>query len=144
MASAKKPKLTTKQAKFVKAVTSGTPAYKAAMQVYDAKNLNVANTIAVENMQKPTIAQAIEAAYEKQGITPEALVQPLADGLKANKVVQIEGDFFQTDVPDHGIRLRAAGLAAQWIGIGKQQDGTVPPALHFHNHSGEKKEGYSF
>jgi hypothetical protein len=130
-------KLTKKQREFVKEVSKGTPAYKAAQKAYDTKDLSVANAIAVENLQKPSIAQALEAAYEKLGISVEAIVRPVADGLQATK-----SDMSQGTIPDHTTRLKAAGMAAQWIGVGRETQ--VNGGIHFHQHTGEKKEDYGF
>lgn len=89
---AKKPKLTVKQAKFVKAVAEGKPGYKAAMEAYDTNSPNVANTIAVENMQKPTIMEALHIEFEKQGITLEKIVKPVANALDSEDIeLQLKG-----------------------------------------------------
>lgn len=113
----KKRKLTPKQSKFVKAVSEGQPAYKAAMAAYNAKNLNVANAIAVENLQKPTIQQAVEDEMTRQGITLEAIIRPVAKALSAKRVVQLEGDFYETEVDDIPTQLKGVQFAAQWAGL---------------------------
>lgn len=74
-------KLTQKQAKFIKGVAEGKPAYKAAAEAYDAKDLTVANAIAVENLQKPSIREALDEAMVKAGITPELIIAPVAEAL---------------------------------------------------------------
>ncbi len=141
--SAKKPKkLTVKQAKFVKAKSEGKTGVEAARIAYDVVDYNTANVIASENLQKPTIQQALEAEYEKQGLTMSAIVKPIADGVKANRVVQVEGDFFETEVPDLPTRITAAKVAAMWLGVGKEQ--IVSGGVHFHQHTEGKREGYDF
>jgi len=110
----KVPKLTPKQAKFVKGVNEGKTKVAAAMEAYPNATYQTARVIAAENIAKPSIAQALEAAYERQGITVDAIVRPVADGLLAERTVIIgNGDqAFADQVPDHGVRLKAAGMAS--------------------------------
>jgi len=65
-------KLTVKQRKFIKKYieTKGNGT-QAALEAYDTDKPNVANAIAVENLQKPTVKEAIEQALIKLGLTPE-------------------------------------------------------------------------
>ena len=74
--------LTQKQAKFVQGIAEGKPAYKAAYDAYDTKSLVIANNIAVENRQKPSIKAAIEKAMAGHEITAEIAVKPVADALR--------------------------------------------------------------
>lgn len=140
--SPKKPKLTPKQAKYVKAKTEGKSGTEAARIAYNVKDNTVAAAISGENLRKPTIAAALEAAYERQGITVDAIVKPIADGLVANRVVTVEGDFYETEVADLPTRISAAKTAAQWIGVGK--DPIISGGVHFHQHTSEKQDNYEF
>lgn len=118
-------KLTDKQRKFVKAKLEGKTGVEAAMIAYPSVDYSVANAIAGENLKKPSIQEALEAAYAKRGLTIDALVAPHADALTANKVVPIEGDFYETDVPDHTTRMNASKNLAQFIGLGRTGEGTT-------------------
>lgn len=123
--------LTTKQKKFVKEyvkdqLTNPTPPIaKAAMTVYDidqsdpAKALNTANQIAVENLQKPTIKEAIEKAMEKHNITIDAAVKPIADGLTATRYVGAGETGFEA--VDHTTRLKASGMALKLMGAEQKE-----------------------
>jgi hypothetical protein len=82
MAQAKKPKLTVKQAKFVKGVAEGKPKYKAAMDAYNTTSMDVAANIANENLKKTTIQEALHIALEKAGITVDLAVAPISQALK--------------------------------------------------------------
>jgi len=138
--------LTVKQKKFVKAYVekdgNGQEAVKA---VYDVNSDAVASTIASENMRKPNVKFAIEQALEKHGITMDAAVAPIADGLKADKVsVTGLGDqAFAEVTPDHSVRLKASAMALKLMGADKGE-ATLSPSLHFHQHIEEKKGGYDF
>lgn len=138
----KRRKLTPKQAKFVKGVNEGKTKVAAAMEAYPGQSYNVARVTAAENLNKPSIASALEAAYERQGITIDALVQPIADGLQAEKTVIIGSgdDAFADQIPDHSIRIAAAKLGGQWLGMGKEV--AVSGGVHFHQHTAEKKAQY--
>lgn len=78
-----KGKLSPKQAKFVKGIADGKPNYVAALEAYDTDSPEVANAIAVENLQKPSIQQAIEKARIELNITPERALKPIDDALNA-------------------------------------------------------------
>lgn len=140
--SLRKPKLTPKQAKFVKAKIAGKSGVAAAQEAYPGVDYSVANAIAHENLNKPSIAAALEAAYARQGITVDALVKPIADGLQAEKTIIIGSgdDAFADQIPDHSIRIAAAKLGGQWLGMGKEV--AVSGGVHFHQHTAEKKAEY--
>lgn len=70
-------KLSGKQRKFVSAYIKKPNATEAAMQAYDASNRKVAQNIGSENLSKPIIQQAIDAALLKVGATPEFAVNQL-------------------------------------------------------------------
>lgn len=78
---AKTPKLTQKQAKFVRGIAEGKTNTQSALEAYDTDSYEVANAIAVENLQKPSIQQAVELARVKLGITPERALKPIDDAL---------------------------------------------------------------
>lgn len=76
------PKLTPKQAKFVKEyVRNDGNGTKAALKAYDVKNEHTANVMAAENLAKPGIQQALLKAAERMGITEEKIMQPVVDAL---------------------------------------------------------------
>lgn len=135
--AATKPKLTTKQAKFVKAKIEGKTGTAAAMEAYGV-SYNTARSMAAENMAKPSIQEALHVEFAKQGITLEAIVKPIADGLKATKQNEYTGEIKE----DHSIRLKSSSMAAQFMGIGKTAP--IEGGIHFHNHVEEKKGDYEF
>lgn len=116
MASRKEPKLTRKQAEFVKLVNSGMPGYKAALAVYDTDDPKTASVIAAENLGKPSILQAVNDELVRQGLTTEKLVKPVVDAIQATKIVTspTEPD---KEVPDHNIRLKGVAIASKWLGV---------------------------
>lgn len=119
-----KTKLTVKQAKFVKAKAEGKTGVQAAMEAYDTTDYRVANTIAVENMQKLTIQQAVEQSMERQGLTVDLVIKPIVDGLVAKKYM---GEGNPIEVPDHSTRLKASGMALDLMGAkrGEAQGTTI-------------------
>lgn len=112
---ANKPRnLTVKQKKFVKEyVATDGNGQKAAKAAYDVKSDSVARTVASENLTKPNIKEAIEAALIQHGITIEAATKPIADGLYA---------FKDDDQPDHSVRLKASGMALKLLGADQKAD----------------------
>lgn len=80
----KKPKLTPKQAKFVRGIAEGKTNTQAVIEAYDIESKdieNVASSIAAENLRKPTIQDAIEIARVKLNLTPERALKPIDDAL---------------------------------------------------------------
>ena len=130
--------MTRKQTKFVKAIAEGKPAYKAAALAYDIKSkdkMNVANAIAVENLQKPTIREAIDALMVKHNLTIDSALIPIKKGLSAKKVVQIEGDYFETEVDDLDMQLKASDRVLKLHGAYKDQGTGTNFHLHLNNNS---------
>lgn len=76
-----KAKLTQKQAKFVKGIAQGKTNTQSALEAYDTASYEVASAIAVENLQKPSIQEAIEIARVKLNLTPERALKPIDDAL---------------------------------------------------------------
>lgn len=121
-----KPKLTPKQAKYVKAKAEGKTGVEAAMIAYDTKDYGVANAISGENLKKPSIQQAVQESMARQGLTVDQVVKPIVDGLKADKpsFVDKDGNEHGGGV-DHSIRLKASGMALDLMGARKQGDTNV-------------------
>lgn len=131
-------RLSIKEAKLVKAVTEGKNQTEAGLAADSDRTPESARVWANQALQKTTVQEAIQAELAKQGITLEKIVKPIADALEANKIVTspTEPD---SVVPDHSIRLKATGMAAQFMGIGKTAD---TPTIHFHQHVAEQREKY--
>ena len=75
-------KLTIKQKKFVKAYVAndgnGKQAYK---EAYGVTNDNTAAAEASTTLNKPNVKQAIDKALERQGITIDVAIAPIAEAL---------------------------------------------------------------
>ena len=104
----------------------------AAMKVYKCKNRNVAGVIANKVLRKvknPTIL-----FLEAQGLSLGEVVETVKEATKANKVISAmvvnkKGDGMKDansmtkdfiEIPDHPTRLKAAEMAAKWLGVDKQ------------------------
>ena len=135
-----KKQLTVKQAKFVKAVAEGKPKYKAAMEAYDTESMDVANQIAKENLQKTSIQEALQSELARQGITIEHIVAPVAKGLKAKKIVEVEGDFYESDVDDLDKQMKAHDRALKLLGFKDTSEGGGN--VHYHLHQSAQKAKY--
>lgn len=134
--------LTIKQKKFSKAyVATDGNGTKAAMAVYDTTDYATAAAISSENLNKPQVKEAIEAALIKHDITMDAAVKPIADGLRAVRYFEANEDGTATGQPDHSVRLKASSMALKLMGAEKQEQG-VPQSVHFHNHQAAQRETY--
>lgn len=82
-------KLTVKQRKFVKHyIESSGNGLQSAKEAYNTSNDNSANQIAVENLQKPTVKNAIDTALKKQGIDEESITSMLVEATEAGMGVK--------------------------------------------------------
>jgi hypothetical protein len=122
-----KPKLTTKQAKFVRGIAEGKPNYVAALEAYDTDEPTVANAIAVENLQKPSIQEAIELARVKLNLTPERALKPIDDALNHE---------------DLEMRLKGSDRALKIMGIANKGDGNTVN-INFNQHIQEQRAKYN-
>ena len=97
-------KLTHKQEKFVNVYTQTFNGTKSALQAYDTESYNTANQIAIENLQKPIIIEAIQAK-----ITPEMVEKAHESLLSA---VRLDYFVFPKSMSDEEIaeHVKAQGL----------------------------------
>lgn len=143
----KKPKLTPTQAKVVKAKIKAEihdiPQGRVATEVWPNASPAAASVMMSRELKKDNVQEALQKALEHYDLTPHALAGVVADALKAEKVVIVgkDEDAFADVQPDHGIRLKAAGMAANWMGIGRQA-GEGGPSVHFHQHMSNQKDDY--
>lgn len=112
----KKRKLTKKERGFVKDYVLTENGTQSVLKNYDAKNAKVASVIAVENLAKPRIQEAIEEKKKTiaEQIPDDLLVKVHLEGLEANRVISARitskeanentDDFIE--VPDHTTRQR--------------------------------------
>lgn len=120
----KKPKLTVKQAKLVKGIAEGKSQQQAAIDAGYGTTPESAAVIATETLKNVNVQEALQVALAEQGITLEAIVKPIADGLIANKIQSFGvGDIQYT--PDHSVRLKASSMAQQIINPGGKAGGTT-------------------
>lgn len=125
--SIKKTKLTPTQAKVVKAKIKAELTNKSQAEVahdlFPNQTPRAAEVTMSRELKKANVQDALEIAMAQYGLTADSLVDVVGAAMTANRVVQIEGDFYETEVADHNIRLKAAGMAANWMGVGKNSEG---------------------
>jgi hypothetical protein len=105
-----KPKLTQKQAKFVRGIAEGKTNTDAALAAYDTVDYGIASSIATENLKKPSVQEAVEYALVKLNITPERAIKPIDDALNDDDVKT---------------RLMGSDRAIKLMGIGQKSEGNV-------------------
>lgn len=114
--------LTPKEIKLVKGIAEGKTRQAAALEAYNASTPEAASSIASNALKKVNVQEALAEAFQKHGITIDAATKPIADGLTAEKVHVVgNGEQAMAEVvPDHATRLKAAGMAFNLMGVGKQ------------------------
>lgn len=98
-------RLTPKQAKFVQGIAEGKSGTQAALEAYNTDDPNVAHVIASENLQKPTIRQAYDAAMRKLNITPERVLAPIDRALSFQGDTERETLEMQLKGTDRALKL---------------------------------------
>lgn len=142
--SNKKP-LTAIQAKVakakIKADLTGSSISAVAPEVYPNQTPEAARVSMTRTLQNATVQEAIAEAMAQAGLTANTLVDVVKEASQANRVVQLEGDFYETEVPDHTTRLNAVRTAANWLGVGKgEASGNL--TLNFINLHNADNESY--
>jgi aminopeptidase N len=119
----KKPKLTPTQAKVVrakiKAELNDIPQRVTSREVWPNASPEAASVMMSRELKKDNVQEALQIALAKYGLTPDTIAASVGSAMGAYKTVAVEGNLVETEVPDHSIRLKAAGMAAQWMGVGK-------------------------
>lgn len=137
MKEQRKP-LTPRKAKFVKAVLEGKSNTQAAIAATGTKSYTAAGTIGHRMSKDVNIQEALMLEMQKQGIDLPSLVKPIADGLKADKE-SFDKEGHRHTSADHSIRLKATGMAAQFMGIRSASGDTT---INFNNFSGSQRSDY--
>lgn len=142
--SIKKTGLTATQAKVVKAKIkadlNNLPIGAVANEAYPRQTTESARVSMSRELKNATVQEAIAAAMADAGLTANSLVDVVKDAMGSNRVVQVEGDFYETEVPDHTTRLNAARTAATWLGVGKTEGSGL--TLNFINLHNNDKDAY--
>lgn len=136
---AQRKPLTPKEIKLVKGIAEGKTKQKAALEAYNASTPEAASSIASATLKKVNVQEALAEAFAKHNITIDAATKPIADGLVAEKVHIVgNGEQAMADVvPDHAVRLKAASMAFNLMGVGKQAgDVTINFISHAENQRG--------
>jgi len=137
-------RLTPKQTKIVKAKVDATlkdiPQRQFAPKLYPNAEPRSAEVLVSRELQKVDVQKALHEALEKHGLSPDSVINVVADGMKAKKPAYIDkNNNAHEGAVDHSIRLKAAGMAANFMGIGKQA-GDIN--LNFNNYSQDQKTHY--
>lgn len=135
------PKLTPKQAKFVKGIAEGKTKADAYRDSYETDgNPNTVSVEASRTLKLPHVQEALIAEFEKQGITPHAIIAPVAKALKAKKTFYIEGVKIESDDDDIDLQLKGHDRAMKIIS--PRSDAGANISINFNQHVSEKREEY--
>jgi len=120
----KQPKLTLKQAKFVKGIAEGKTGTQSALDAYDTTDIKTASVISSENLAKPSVKEAIDAEMTKQGITIEKIIAPVAAALEAKTRIKsvATGETVEIDAPDLDMQLKGHDRAVKLMSFGMKKD----------------------
>jgi len=122
-------KLTPTQAKVVKAKVEAEladiPQRVIARQVFPNQTPDAASVSMSRELKKANVQEALQEALAKHNLTPDRIMGVVDDAMDASKTVILGNgeEAFADVVPDHSIRLKAAGMAAGFMGLNKQEGG---------------------
>ena len=137
-------KLTPKQATIVKAKVEATlkdiPQRQWARQIYPKATQHAAEVEVSKNLNKPDVKIALDIALAKHNLTADRITKVVDEAMSATKTVVVgsKEEAFADEVPDHGIRLKAAGMAANFMGLNNKTDTISPNFIQINNTIGNR------
>ena len=114
----KKRRVTSKEKKFVaEYIKNDGNGTKAALATYNTKSEANAASIASRVLEKTSVAELLKAELDKQGVTIEKVIMPVAKGLSATK---------KDGAEDYGVQLAAHDRAVKILGLTEPQEKNSP------------------
>ncbi len=122
----KKPKVRNPvdKLKFVEARARGLSKTQAAFEASGATTPASAATIGGRLEKDLTIQQAVAEAMQRAGLTIDKVIAPVAEAMQANQTATFKGTVYTSDKPDHSVRLKAAGMAQNLMGLTGNNEGS--------------------
>ncbi len=114
-----------REVKFVEAKARGLNNARAAMEATGTTDLNIASTQASRMLHNVTVKEAIAAELQKQGITMENAIKPIAKALAHDDVE---------------INLKGSDRYFKLVGAYNNNEGGG--SVHFHMHAGGERGEY--
>lgn len=74
-----------------------------------------------KNPSKLTKSRALQSIAQANGVTIEQYMRNIGEAMKANKVASIAGDFYQTEIPDHLVRLAGNKQAREFLELEEEK-----------------------
>lgn len=145
----KKLKLSPTEAKVVKAKIKAeltdTSQSKVAQEIFPNQTPGAAAVTMTRQLKKANVQEALEIALAEHDLTADRLALVVDEAMSASKKEYEKNDDGSWELvgetPEHSIRLKAAGMAANWMGVGKQSE-QIPQSVHFHNHQVKENGEY--
>lgn len=116
------------EARFVNARLKGMSQTKAAMIATGTKDKNIAKVRGHRLATSVNVQESIQKSLKQYGITTDILVGVVVQALTAKKTTAIQGEVFETDLPDHTVRLKAVQMLGELMGF-KQKPPEVSPGV---------------
>lgn len=125
------PKLSPKQIivvqEKVKAEFSDLPQSVAARKAFPNQTPHAAEVSMSSELRKPDVRLALEIALERRGLTVDKIIGVVDDAMIATKPNptpppdkdDTEDTAYEATIPDHSVRLKAASMAARFLGMDK-------------------------
>lgn len=124
--------LTRKQEEFVKGIVAGKTKVQAAMDAYPNQSYPAASVQAAQNLEKPSIKNALAEAYRAGGINATSITDIIVDAMNAKKLSSdADGKLIESNHPDHTTRLNAVRTAGQLLGLGRDQTPAGGTTINF-------------
>ena len=100
-----------KDIEIIKHKAKGKTLKQIAAVVYPDQSVHAGEVSVSRRLKKAEIQTELQRELNRQGITLKKALAPIKDGLEATKYAQVEGDFYDTQLPEHTTRLHASRMA---------------------------------
>lgn len=123
-AARKKRALTFKEAKLIKGIVAGKKRRDAARAAGIKGSDEVVSATTSRMLKNVNVKIALQEALQNAGVGVDNVADVIAAGMVAEDIVVVgSGDSTIVEKrPDHSIRLRAAGMAAKYLGAEEKED----------------------
>ncbi len=83
------------------------------------RRVGYSKSTAHAQMRRVLSSESIKEAFEENGINPNSIQKVIKDAMNAKVVTIFKGDAFESDAPDHKVRMAAVSLAGDFTGTKK-------------------------
>ena len=112
-----KGRITTQQSRLAHVVAEEIKSPKGLTKAEMAQAAGYSSLTARAQTSRMFTSDGFKAALTKLGVTEEKIADTFRDAMQAKTVVTYKGDAFESDIPDHRLRMQAADKMSEITGM---------------------------